>query len=97
MIAENYEYAFGNCDVISLPVQCIKDCSGQGDMTENVKAWRPKIVFPERALLQDELKEYGAYDDLDIASTEEIQERFLWIACCNASEMMDDEREEDQL
>lgn len=80
------EYAL---DSVQLPVDCIRDCSASGDVSQAVEYWRNRLnltVNRERAI--ECLKGYGAWDDETLAasSNNEIAERILWLACCDFSE-----------
>lgn len=46
-----------------------------------IKAQFDDILKPDD--IQDELRDYGAWDDDELANDDDNQERILWIACGN--------------
>ena len=68
--------------LVTVPREAVRACSHQGDCLADVQAWLPKCRdWAADATLRAELKEYGAWDDLDTATTETLRERVLWCAC----------------
>lgn len=79
---------------ITLPLEAIYDMSGQGDQTETVAYWKNRIKNkPDSRLIKQELKEYGAWDKIELEDDEKNWERILWITACNIKE--DDEFKND--
>jgi len=71
-----------------LPTECVEDCSGSGDATAMVQHWVEKLGFEvprEKAIKY--LEEFGAWDTLETDYQADLNERCLWIACCDISEM----------
>lgn len=67
------------------PDECIRDCSMPGrDATPYVEAWLSRIGL---ALDPDEaraaLREYGAWNDAELADDAANRARILWCACCD--------------
>ena len=74
---------------ITLPREAIDDCHHQGDCGPDVEAWatdidRPDDCTPEA--LAAELREYGAWDDAELADDSANWERIIWIAAGNLKE-----------
>lgn len=81
--------AYFNRFFLELPDECVSDCSGSGDQSENVKFWAKKIKRNENvspSILSAELKEYGAWNSEERADDDKNWERIIWIAACNVSE-----------
>ncbi len=80
--------AYFNRFCLSLPAKCVKECSASGACDEAVAAWTPKIDF--RQVLEDdirkELKEYGAWDSVELQDKQANRERIVWIAAGNIKE-----------
>ena len=67
-----------------LPQECIADCSGSGDATENFKFWVKRLEFDgPKDHFKDYLKGYGAWDDKQLEDHEENKMRVLWSWACN--------------
>ena len=63
-----------------LPPECIADCSGSGDQTDNVKHWVEKLNFDGPVeLFKEHLKEYGAWDDEQLKDHYENRIKVLWL------------------
>jgi hypothetical protein len=63
-----------------LPAECIADCSGSGDYTNNVIAWVERLNFDGSVeLFKEHLKEYGAWDDEQLEDHDENRQRVLWL------------------
>ena len=63
-----------------LPPECIADCSGSGDQTDNVKHWVVKLNFDGPVeLFKEHLKEYGAWDDEQLKDHYENRIKVLWL------------------
>ena len=63
-----------------LPPECIADCSGSGDQTDNVKHWVERLNFDgPLELFKEHLKEYGAWDDEQLKDHYENRLRVLWL------------------
>lgn len=74
---------------ITMAAEQIADCSHQGDCDEDVKFWateidRPADCTPES--LAKELREYGAWDDEELADDAANWERIVWITAGNLQE-----------
>lgn len=74
-----------------LPLECINDCSGSGDVTEAVVFWTERLGFTvERGPAIQCLSGYGVWEDEELtsASDEWLAQRILWIACCDFHEFL---------
>lgn len=72
-----------------LPRECINACSRSGDTTQAVRYWQAVLRFEvpqEKA--REWLYEFGAwsFDDLQAMSDTEVNQKVLWLACCDLSE-----------
>lgn len=60
--------------------EAIKDCSAQGDCTGSVEYWIEEYDFhPDPDKTRKCLKEYGAWNDDELADDEENRKRLFWI------------------
>lgn len=76
--------------------QAVIDCSHSGGCDDDVAHWAPKIASqierddfankPTPEKIRAELKEYGAWDDEELADDEANFQRLVWIACGNIAE-----------
>ena len=70
-----------------LPPECIADCSGSGDKTDNVKFWVEELNFDGPVeLFKEYLDGFGAWDDEELKDHEENKQRVLWTWACNCDE-----------
>ena len=70
-----------------LPLECIADCSGSGDATENVKFWMNRLEFDgPKNLFKEYLKGFGAWDEDQLEDHDENKMRVLWTWACSCSE-----------
>lgn len=70
-----------------LPSECIADCSGSGDATENVKYWVDRLNFDgPKNLFKEYLEGYGSWDNEQLEDHEENKMRVLWCWSCNCFE-----------
>ena len=77
----------GRESIRQLPAECIADCSGSGDHTNNVVAWVEKLNFDgPTELFKEHLKEYGCWDDEQLKDHYENRLRVLWLWACDCSE-----------
>ena len=68
-------------------MECIADCSGSGDVTENVKFWMNRLEFDgPKNLFKEYLKGFGAWDDDQLEDHDENKMRVLWTWACSCSE-----------
>lgn len=77
-----------------LPADCVADCSASGDVTESVVAWRRRLGFEApRELAVRYLRATGGWDAEELAalSDDNLSEKVLWLACCDAKESDDAE------
>ncbi len=94
-------WATFNCFELRLPGQCVLDCAHSGQCDDDVEAWKPKIIaqiesdnFPNRPTpeaIREELSEYGAWDEEELADDDANMDRLIWSAANNIRE--DDERD----
>lgn len=77
-------------DMPELTWEQVQSCSGSGSQDDNVETLLAEIGSEELdAYAEDiakELKEYGTWDIVELADTEENKRRILWIACCDIAE-----------
>ena len=77
----------GRESIRQLPAECIADCSGSGDQTDNVKHWVERLNFDGPIeLFKEHLKEYGAWDDEQLKDHYENRLRVLWLWACDCDE-----------
>lgn len=70
-----------------IPRECINSCSHSGDCTQDVQRWIKKLNFNVPSeLARKYLKEFGAWEDLEWCSQDILNERVLWVACCELKE-----------
>lgn len=83
-------YANFNRFELNLPIAVVLSCSQPGkDASEYVKAALrryPSLLADIRDLdpflVREELSEYGAWDEEELADDEENAERLVWLAAC---------------
>ena len=81
---------------LRIPGQCAVDCSHSGDCEADVQAWAPRITAqvaadaflssPTPEKIREELKDYGAWDEDELADDERNWIRLVWIAACNITD-----------
>jgi len=77
---------FGNF-LGKIPKQCVSDCSHSGDCYSDVVAWVGKLSFDVPPYLARRyLQGFGAWDDFVDCSQDVLNQRVLWIACCDIKE-----------
>ena len=70
-----------------LPAECIADCSGSGEQTQNVTSWVERLNFDGSVeLFKEHLKQYGCWDDEQLEDHYENRIRVLWLWACDCSE-----------
>ena len=70
-----------------LPPECIADCSGPGEKSNNVKRWVERLNFDGPVeLFKEYLDGFGAWDDEELKDHEENKQRVLWTWACNCDE-----------
>ena len=81
----------GRDSIRQLPTECIADCSGSGDHTDDVKFWVEELNFDGSVeLFKEHLEQYGAWDDEQLKDHEENKQRVLWIWATDCAENPDD-------
>jgi hypothetical protein len=73
-----------------IPESCIAECSAQGAVDDAVEYWVDRLNFSvdlERA--RRHLREFGAWDESELANDEANARRILWTACCDFKEGKD--------
>jgi hypothetical protein len=78
---------------LRLPGQCVLDCSHSGPCDNDVAHWAPlvrqqveKDAFPRQPTpdtIREELREYGAWDNQELADDDQNWHRLIWIAASN--------------
>jgi hypothetical protein len=82
-------YATFNRFEIEMTLEQAKDCSHQGQCDADVEylvhtpGMRRQLAKIPAASIAAELKEYGAWDDAELADAAANQERIVWIAAGN--------------
>ncbi len=74
---------------LELPDEAVSACSHQGDCSADVEAWASEIARPPECTaerLAAELREYGAWNDEQLADDEANWERIVWIAAGDIQE-----------
>jgi hypothetical protein len=89
MNIQTINIAYFNRFSLDLPDEAVADCSHSGACDEDVKFWqsripRPAEITPEK--LAAELKEYGAWDDEELADDAVNWNRIVWLAAGNIKE-----------
>ena len=81
---------------LQIPGEAIEECSHSGRCDDDVEYWAPLLGlgFVERKLIERELNEYGAWDDLGTIDIDTLHQRLCWVACCDLSDTPYDELEE---
>lgn len=74
---------------LSMPLEASRDCSHSGQCDADVEHWagkipRPAEITPEA--LRAELKEYGAWDEQELADDAANWRRLIWSAANNIAE-----------
>jgi len=70
-----------------IPEECVKDCSRPGDAYVPVLFWVNELDFNvPPALAREYLSSFGAWEDLETCNQETLNERVLWLACCEIHE-----------
>jgi len=71
-----------------IPEEAVSDCSAGGqDASPMVEHWINELGFSvPRQLAINYLREYGAWDDLKMATDETLAERVFWLACGDIAE-----------
>jgi hypothetical protein len=92
-IAPSVTYAALLCGLrgieIEMPGQAVLDCSRPGPADDAVAYWAPRIPRPDTLtpeLLRDCLREYGAWEEEQLADDAANWGRAVWSAACNAKE-----------
>jgi hypothetical protein len=81
--------AFFNRFVILMPVDCVNDCSHQGQCDDDVEYWTPKLKLRlSPADMIEELKEYGTWDteELSNMTDHQLKMKLVWIGANNIKE-----------
>ena len=70
-----------------LPSDCVLECSAAGAVDEAVAYWIKELDFdvPEPQAARW-LKEFGAWDEEELANHDDNVQRVLWLACCDIKE-----------
>jgi hypothetical protein len=72
----------GDYGSLTMPVQCVRDCSASGPVDDAVAYWVDRVQWDgiDADGIRAELAEHGAWDDDELADDDANRERFLWIA-----------------
>jgi hypothetical protein len=74
-------YHQGQCDLDIMALRILPDISGQ-------------LSALDRAIVRETLKEYGAWNDVELSDHEANLDRLLWIACADLVEQETEKSEE---
>ena len=68
---------------LQIPEEAIGDCAHQGRCDDDVAYWAPLLGLDtiDREVIERELQEYGAWDDLAVVNLKTLHERLVWVAC----------------
>jgi len=71
-----------------LSAECIRDCTQPGQAADApVQHWRELLDFTvDRDNAIKCLSGYGAWENLDQETDNDLAERILWLTCCNFAE-----------
>ena len=87
-------FAYFNRFELELPSEdCVYECSGPGPADDAVAYWLNKVDFSGISAedIREELHEYGAWDEDELADDEQNKHRLLWLA---AGQVRDAEHED---
>jgi hypothetical protein len=71
----------------ALPLECVIDCSHQGDCDEDVSYWVDRLEFDGPAwLFREYLRGFGAWDRTDLCDHNENRKRVLWTWACSCAD-----------
>ncbi len=81
---------------LQIPEEAIGDCSHPGPCDADVAYWVPLLGLDtiDRKVIETELQEYGAWDDLSTVDLKTLHERLVWVACGDLFDTPEDELEE---
>lgn len=80
--------AYFNRFCIDLPDEAVTDCYHRGRCDDDVEFWHKRLDLshiPSEDLTA-ELREYGAWNDVELSNREENELRIIWIAAGNIQE-----------
>lgn len=79
------KYAVFNRFEFEMPDEAVADCHHQGACDDDVEYWEKKIDLSHipASKIRAELKEYGAWDDDELADETVNRQRIIWIAAGN--------------
>ena len=93
---EKLYWASFNRFELRLPGQCVLDCSHSGQCDDDVQSWVSRVRAqidadnftnkPTADKIRAELKEYGAWDEAELADDALNFTRLVWIAAGNISD-----------
>lgn len=87
MVTDNPMFENSGEFVGEIPVDCVKACTHAGDCSADVVSWADILNFEVPApLARNYLYGFGAWDDLENCSQSTLNERVLWLACCEIKE-----------
>lgn len=73
--------------VVTLPGDCIDDCSASGDVLQAVQYWLKRLPFTaDVAGTKAYLQSTGGWEEDDLQDHETNLERLLWLVCCDLKE-----------
>jgi hypothetical protein len=87
-----YHYAQFNSFEIKLPESCVNACHHSGACDADVTLWlkdgyvKKELAKIDANKLADELRNYGAWDEIELSNHNDNLARILWIAAANIQE-----------
>jgi hypothetical protein len=86
-------YGYFHHKEITMPLECVNDCSHQGACDDDVSHWTPKIdlsMFTRKEKITG-LKETGGWsrEELEKLEEYELDEKIVWIVACDLREELD--------
>jgi hypothetical protein len=72
-----------------LPIDAVRECHHQGACDDDVQYWQKELNLNlDREKMIQELKEYGAWDNLTELDNDELEQKLIWIAAGNIQDEM---------
>jgi hypothetical protein len=73
---------------VEMPLEAAQACSHQGDCYEDCKIWEKRINLASLNVnkIREELREYGAWDETELADDYMNRIRIIWLAAGNILE-----------
>ena len=75
--------------VLNMTAEAMYDMSSPWDRWESVSYWAPRITRPSACtpeVLANALREYGAWDEAELADDDANWRRIVWVLACDLRE-----------